>query len=279
MSTRTHDNYPPLTPDSAALNARVGSSYLQAGSTPRKPLVTFDLISEFPGWEKGPEWILNVIRQQKCVDILEVGSGANPTLSPDIVSELNIRYTANDISSEELDKADEVFGRWVCDLVRDDVPDKMRGRFDLVFSRMVNEHVADGQAYHARIFSLLKPGGVAAHCFSTLYALPFVANRLLPDALSASLLNLFRPRDLHKLGKFPAYYSWSRGPSREMISRLEALGYELMEYRGYYGHTYYVRVPLLHWLEGLKARLLVARPVPALCSYSMLVARKPKACS
>lgn len=150
----------------------------------------------------------------------------------------------------------------------------MHGKFDLVFSRMVNEHISDGRAYHTNIHNLLEPNGLAAHCFSTLYALPFTANRILPDWIGGMLLNLFAPRDAHKTGKFRAYYSWSRGPSAAVLSRFEALGYEVIEYRGYFGHTYYRRVPLLHRLEGLKSRVLLATLISPLCSYGMMIARK-----
>jgi 2-polyprenyl-3-methyl-5-hydroxy-6-metoxy-1,4-benzoquinol methylase len=150
----------------------------------------------------------------------------------------------------------------------------MHNRFDLVFSRMVNEHVSDGRNYHANIHKLLKPGGLSAHCFSTLYCLPFAVNCFVPDSLSSFLLNFFRPRDAHRLGKFQAHYSWSRGPSRTMISRFESLGFDVLEYTGYFGHGYYSRIPLLHRLESIKARTLLAHPIPALCSYGMLIARK-----
>jgi hypothetical protein len=59
-----------------------------------------------------------------------------------------------------------------------------------------------------------------------------------------------------------------------MISRFEALGYEVLEYKGYFGHGYYSRVPLLHRLEHLKARILLANPIPELCGYGMVIVRK-----
>lgn len=89
--------------------------------------------------------IVNLIQKHSSKDVLEVGSGANPTLSADLVSRLNIRYTANDVSIEELSKADSVYDRSVCDLSRDSIPERMHGGFDLIFSRMVNEHVLDGR--------------------------------------------------------------------------------------------------------------------------------------
>ena len=59
-----------------------------------------------------------------------------------------------------------------------------------------------------------------------------------------------------------------------MFERFEALGFEVLEFDGYFGHGYYTYVPILHRLEILKARLLVRNPIPMLCSYSSLVLRK-----
>jgi Methyltransferase domain len=239
----------------------------------QQDVISFDSFDQCPGWDMAPDWVLGLIDRYKCRNILEVGSGANPTLEPHIISERGLRYVANDIDSKELAKADPVFDQWVGDISRG-APDDMKSRFDLVFSRMVNEHVADGRAYHSHINELLVPGGIAAHCFSTLYCLPFLTNRLLPDSISDSILHFFDRRDRFKRAKFPAYYSWSRGPSRRMVSKFESLGYEVLQYIGYFGHGYYWRWPLIHRLELNKARALKERPIPALCSFAVLIARK-----
>ena len=245
-----------------------------AGMGRRVPTISFHTFSDCPGWEKAPDWILDLIERFGSKNILEIGAGANPTLSASIVSSRNLQYCLNDVDTEELDKADTTFSRWVGDLTRDDIPAHMEGKFDLVFSRMVTEHVPDGHAYHSNIRRLLVPGGIAAHCFPTLYALPFLANRLLPERVSSLILDLFNPRDRYKNGKFRAHYSWSRGPSRRTIARIESLGYEVVEYRGYFGHGYYWRWPILHNLELRKAGVLQRNPIPALCSFAMLLARK-----
>jgi SAM-dependent methyltransferase len=236
--------------------------------------VKFESVYDFPGWDRAQQWITDIIQRFGSADVLEVGSGANPTLDINSVSSRALRYTANDVSAAELDKADRVYDRWVCDLSTDEVPSDMQGRFDLVFSRMVNEHVSDGQKYHANIHKLLRPGGISAHCFSTLYSLPFSLNRLIPESASNVLLNIFMPRDACKLGKFRAHYSWRRGPSVSMLKRFGSLGYDVLDYRGYFGHAYYCRIPALHRLEAMKARWLLSHPVAPLCSYGMLIARK-----
>ena len=146
--------------------------------------------------------------------MLEIGSGANPTLSPDeLGAHPGLRYTTNDIDAGELEKAGPAYERLHLDMATARADALPREAYDLVFSRMVNEHVADGERYYRNIFDVLRPGGVTAHCFSTLYALPFVANRLLPENLTSRLLDLFNPRDRYQQDKFPAHYSWSRGPS------------------------------------------------------------------
>ncbi len=135
--------------------------------------------------------------------------------------------------------------------------------YDLIFSRMTAEHFRDAEAAHANIFRALRPGGLALHSFATLYSLPFVANRFMPDQLSERLLNTVRPRDKYKLDKFKAYYSRCRGPVKGQLDFFQNLGYEVAEYRGYFGHTYYAKkLPVLHKLHSLKTRWLLRNPVP-----------------
>jgi SAM-dependent methyltransferase len=235
---------------------------------------------EFPGWGGAPGFLSALVAREGSASVLEIGSGANPTLSPAQVRELGVRYTTNDRSAGELAKADPAYETLLLDVA---APSSFAGlpheAFDLVFSRMVNEHVADGERYHRDIFATLRPGGVAAHCFSTLYALPFVVNRVVPEGLAGRLLDVFNPReDPYMHDKFPARYSWSRGPTRRAIGRLTRLGYEVVEYRGYFGHPYYDRPALrpVRALEQAKADWLCRHPVPALTSYAVVVLRKPR---
>jgi hypothetical protein len=136
---------------------------------------------------------------------------------------------------------------------------------------MVNEHVRNGERYHKNIQRLLTPSGVAVHCFSTLYALPFIVNALLPPAASERLLDL-TGRQHHN--KFPAHYSWSRGPTARMLKRFEDIGYDVIAYKGYFGHWYYWPFKPLHHLEFWKTRVLLAFPNPFFCSYAVVVLRK-----
>lgn len=149
-----------------------------------------------------------------------------------------------------------------------------QGGYDFAFSRMLAEHVSSGARFHRNVRSLLRDGGVAFHFFPTLFAPPFVANYLLPEALAERLLHFLQPgrERSGKLGKFPARYSWCRGPLRAQIRRFERLGYEVEQYFGFYGHgAYYQKIPVwrdVHaWLSGVLSR----HPVPALTSFAQVV--------
>lgn len=243
----------------------------------RRRSLSFHLTEEFPGWEKAETWVSALLQRYNCRRVLEVGGGANPTLSSHLVRQFGLLYTVNDISLHELAKGDALCDRWICNLSHGSAPiAERKGVYDLVFSRMVNEHVANGKQYHANILELLKPGGIAAHCCSTLYSFPMLVNRYAPERLGEILLRLFNPRlNPQKQGKFPAYYSWSRGPSVKMCHRFESVGYEVLAYAGYFGHPYYKRVPVLDVMERLKSRALLQWPITALCSYATLVLQKP----
>jgi len=237
--------------------------------------VSFDAAENFAGWRGGTSFLQSLIGKYGCKRILEIGSGANPTLEPKLVSELGVSYVTSDLSCEEMEKADPAFERLVLDMSAEEIRPDLIGQFDLIFSRMVAEHVSDGERYHRNIHSLLKEGGISAHCFSTLWSLPFVANWMLPEFVTARLLKKFAPRDEHRQAKFPARYSWSRGPSPRMMRRFEALGFEVVRYTGYFGHSYYRRLSeLVQRAETLKQSLLLRWPCAAFCSYATIVLRK-----
>ncbi|MCW8803386.1 MAG: hypothetical protein OQK57_03225, partial [Ignavibacteriaceae bacterium] len=155
-----------------------------------------------------------------------------------------------------------------------DAAKNINNKYDFIFSRMVGEHIENGLAFHKNIFHLLNYNGKSFHCFSTLFSLPFIVNRILPDSLSNILLKKVASRDSYQHGKFKAYYSWCRGPSKNMIKRLEGIGFEIVEYVGYFGHNYYNKIALLRFLENIKSRLLLNKPVPNLTSYAHLILRK-----
>ena len=211
--------------------------------------------------------------------ICDVGGGANPQLDP--VARRESRYVLLDIDPGELAKAPDDVERVTGDIASPGF--EAFAQFDLVLSRTVAEHVADPRAFHHNVHSLLAPGGVAVHFFPTLWALPFVANRIFPEALAERLLLKLQPERVSHgtAGKFPALYHWCRGPSPQQLRRLTSVGFTVKRYVGFFGHDYYRRVPwagptLNRW-EDHKARVLTRHPHPALTSYGLVVLQRPPA--
>ena len=251
------------------------ASYREISVNASNPRISYDTFTGFEGWHGAPAAIEALIARFGTRDVLEIGAGAHPTLSVAEVRALGVRYTVNDISGEELEAVDPAYMRLCHDFSGAAPPVRLLAAFDLVFSRMVNEHVRDGERYYRNIAAILKPGGITTHWFSTLYALPFLGNRLLPESLADRVLHALAPRDRSGHGKFKAYYSWGRGPTRRMIMGFESLGFEVLEYTGYFGHTYYRRrLPPLDFLERKKADWLARHPNPFLTSYARVLLRK-----
>ncbi len=238
--------------------------------------IRYDTYENAPAFaRKEISFVLNLVREHGARVVLEAGSGANPVLSAEHAARLGIRYITTDASADELAKAPTAIERHVIDFAGDRLPDDLLGANDLVFSRWLGEHVSDARRYHTNVRRLLRPGGVAVHCFSCLFAAPFLLNRLVPPKLSALLLARFQPRDEHQHGKFRAYYDWCRGPTARAIRNFEAIGYDVLSYTGYFGHYYYKgRLPLLDRLEALKSQALLSHPIPQLCAFATVVLRR-----
>ena len=77
--------------------------------------------------------------------------------------------------------------------------------------------------------------------------------------------------------KFPAYYSMCRGPTRRAVATLEAIGYEVQEYRPFYGTDYLKDVPVLGTIDAAIAAWAARRRNPYMTSYAFLLLRKPRA--
>lgn len=204
--------------------------------------------------------------------VCDVGGGANPLLPIDFVKANGLDYVVLDISREELDKAPDGYGKFEADACS---PEFSAGEpFDLVVSRFVAEHVHRPDLFHRNVHRALVDGGYAVHFFPTLWALPFILNRALPDWFARRLLLRNHPGRAHN--KFRAYYRWCRGPTRRQCGRFERAGFVIEQYVGYFGHSYYDFVGPLQAAEDIFARALTQHPAPALTSYALVVLRRAR---
>lgn len=230
-------------------------------------------------WGDYPGYVEDIIVRSGARRVLELGGGANPAMPLEFLQRHGIEYTVLDISATELAKAPAPYRKVCCDIGSPTMRfDGIDGSYDLIFSKMLAEHVKNGEQMHRNVYRLLAPGGKAVHYFPTLYAPPFVINRITPERLADRILQWLEPgreKDGNK-GKFPAYYSWCRGPTRRQIARLQGLGYAVEEYIGFFGHkVYYRRIPGLCQAHRWLSQWLVRHPVPALTSSSYVVLSKP----
>jgi SAM-dependent methyltransferase len=226
------------------------------------------------GWWGYKPLLENLVDTYDLKKLCDLGGGVNPVLTTDFISSRNLDYTILDISQKELDKAPSQYKKLAQDITAEDL--SIDQKFDLVFTKMLAEHIKDGELLHRNIYSLLNPGGYAVHFFPTLYALPFFVNRLVPEAFASALLDLFAPRDKCQQAKFPAYYNWCRGPTKKMTKRFTLIGYEIVEYKGFFGHEgYYRKVPLIEKLHKLISSYFLRHPNPHFTSYAWVILRKP----
>jgi SAM-dependent methyltransferase len=137
------------------------------------------------------------------MSVLDIGPGRRPALEPQR-RPINVHYAGLDISEAELVLApsgsyDEIIVGDIADLVPG-----LAGRFDLVVSWQVLEHVKSLDAAFANIHSYLKPGGWFVGQFSGAFSLFGLVNRLVPQTLGVLAMQKLLGR--HPDTIFPAYY-------------------------------------------------------------------------
>lgn len=213
-----------------------------------------------------------LVRQYPKARILELGGGRWPGFPLSDMPDTIESYTVNDISQSELDVSPPEYDKACFDVTGD--VSKFAGSYDVVFSRSLAEHVKDGEAMHRNVHSLLRPGGVAFHLIPTLYALPFVINKLTPETLSRKLLLALFPRRREASPKFPAHYSWCYGSPKKMTRLLKSVGFSDVSVRDFYGHEYYDPIPGLKQLGDAFAALAAKNDWGNLATYAYIIARK-----
>jgi len=220
---------------------------------------------------------LRLLMRSGCTRVCDVGGGANPVASVAEIKRFGIDYAVLDASREELEKAPPQYDAVVLELEDTTAVDRFvaeRGPFDVVVSRWAAEHVKHGRRFHQQVYRLLRPRGIALHLFPTLYSPVFVANRLLPHAVRASIVPLVDRSGRERGGmheSFRPYYSWCRGPTRRQLDRLASVGFVVRRYIGFFGHPYYARSRPIHAAHDALSDWLMRHPVPALTSYGLVV--------
>lgn len=227
-------------------------------------------------WDHYESVILDLSKKYGLSRLLEVGGGRDPLLPVHRVHELGLHYTINDISPGELANAPAGYHTACFDIAGDlQAAEAERGAYDLIFSRMVFEHVADVRQAWRNVNSLLAPGGVSLAFMPTLYALPYVANLMIPEAVSSKIVEWLYPhRTASEDPKFPAHYDWCYSIESKMLPMLKDAGFSDAEIIPFYGHDYFSKLPVLREADELLTRLAIKYDWRVLTSYAYIVVRK-----
>lgn len=217
-----------------------------------------------------------VIAEQRARAVIEIGGGRAPALTREEIDALGIEYTCSDIMASELARAPEWVKTAHFDVQTDD---KARvapfaGSYDIVFSRMVMEHVESYERAYSNIYDLLRPGGVSLAFHPVYYALPFVVNAVLPEHVTRAMLaRIFPNRNNDEIPKFPAYYSGCR-ISRRIRERLTEIGFSDVWQVPFYGHTYYGKFPVVREIHAAATKAITAMDFRLMSSFCYTIVRK-----
>lgn len=197
-------------------------------------------------WESYKDVITTLGTELGLTRHLEVGGGRQPLFTPAEAAAHGFDITINDISAEELSRAPADFARLHCDIAARGVLDAgALGAYDLVYSKMVMEHVRDAGQMWRNQYALLAPGGIALAFIPTLFAPAFAANHLLPNRVSGAVVGkMFPGRSWEGSNpKFPAHYDLCYGDPRRVEPTLRAAGFDEVHVLPFYGYSYFDGVP------------------------------------
>jgi SAM-dependent methyltransferase len=207
--------------------------------------------------------------------VCELGGGARPAIELPFLREHDLECLVVDLSEAELEKAPSGYATLVGDVSSAAFSTGSHEGYDLVFSRVLAEHITDPRQFHANVHRLLRPGGTAMHFFPTLWWPPFVVNRMLPEALAERLLLRVEPWRVKSgpAGKFPAYYRWCRGPTERQVARFASVGFAVEHCVAYFGESTHAPGKALKRLNRAWMEFMVGHPSYLFTSYATYTLR------
>ena len=220
-------------------------------------------------WKNYKSVIATYLADPAVRHVCEIGGGRSPLFTPEELAQFDVEYTVLDVSQDELDMAGPEYRKLCCNIEDTD----REPEFDLMYSKMVIEHVSDTGKAYANIHDKLKPGGICLNFHPTLYAFPFIVNLLFPETLTRKILGMAFPSRVSEESKFPARYSWCFA-SEKITGRLKDLGFRSATIVPFFGHAYYKSIPVLrsieNWFRGVTRR----REMKTFASYAYTIVRR-----
>jgi len=215
--------------------------------------------------------IENMIRNFGLTKAMEIGGGRDPLFQSEEIKKLRLDFTVNDVSQHELDLA-PMFIKKACFDIGGRI--EHTNTYDIIFSKMVFEHVSDVEQAYNNIRSLLNPEGICINFHPVLYAFPFLFNSLIPERLSTIVVNILQDgRDMDNIPKFPARYDWCYA-SRAQRERILKIGFAEVVIVPFWGHSYFFKFPPLQKGVDFVSRFFANRNNLTFASYAYTIVRK-----
>jgi SAM-dependent methyltransferase len=217
-------------------------------------------------WSHYKETIKDLVAMLGARHVMEIGGGRWPLFSKDEILFANIRYVVSDIMEKELALAPAHVEK-ICFDIAQHAKIQHNEVYDLMFSQMVFEHVADTYQAYRNIYLLLAPGGVCLNFHPVLYSPPFVINKVLPEWVSSRVLRTFFPnRKPDEVPKHPAKYDHCKISTREQDA-LRSIGFSKVWQVPFWYHDYFKKFPGLYHLDLAAAKLADRNNWTAFASY------------
>lgn len=191
-------------------------------------------------WRQGFETAISE-RLEPGIQVLDIGSGRHPAIPPAARPE-RVGYVGLDLSASELDAAGDGAYTEKIEADASALNESLVGRFDLVVSWQVLEHVKDLAATIENIHRYLAPNGRLVAQFSGSWSAFGVINQVLPDRVGARIVDRTMKRTENNIPVFPAYYD--RCSARHLDRLFSGWGtYELTPF--FHGASYFNFFPPL----------------------------------
>jgi SAM-dependent methyltransferase len=202
--------------------------------------------------------------------VLDVGGGKYPAISLQTKQEFGLHVVGLDISGTELEQAPA--GAYDAIVVGDVATVSIPGKYDLVFSRTLMEHVANPRGALANLAGVLAPGGIMAHVIPCRNAPFAILNRSLGNRLARRLLFAIFP-EKEKNSGFPAYYRDCTPGRLSRFCRDEGL--EVVQVIPYYNSDYTSFFVPLYTVEMLRQVLTCSLGLENFAEAFSIVVRAP----
>ena len=195
--------------------------------------------------------------------VLEVGGVDRPILT----KHGDFEYVGVDI--EDKPSCYDVYDRFLVQSVEDPI----HGRYGLIISTTLMEHVPDNRAAVRSMFEALTPGGATHHYVPSKWHPYSIALRAVGPVWQARLIPLLRPGSEEETG-YPAFFDHCTG--RSMRKLFEEVGFERIEVEYFYWATdYFSFLAPLYFLVNLYEQLCDRLGLGLLGSGFVISARKP----